>query len=106
MLGSASVYEHPGMLARPKAWVSATLRKVVTHYSGGNNFLKLEYEPSGIPVLAKGDIKSFGRIEHGGRFVPPEIAQQRHYRLTQPGDYLLTTRDLPQAADFLGLLSA
>ncbi len=77
----------------------------MTHYSGGDSFLKLEYGDDGIPVLAKGDVKPFGRLEHSGRFVAPEIASRRGHRLTEPGDYLLTTRDLTQAAEFLGLLA-
>lgn len=89
----------------PDGWVRTTLREVVTHYAGGDNFLKLEYSPRGVPVLAKGDVKPFGRIEHGGRFIDPRLAEARGYSLTEPGDYLLTTRDLTQAADFLGLLA-
>jgi type I restriction enzyme S subunit len=58
-----------------------------------------------VPVLAKGDVKPFGRVEHGeARFVPERLVRERGYRTTRPGDYLLTTRDLTQAADFLGLL--
>jgi type I restriction enzyme S subunit len=86
-------------------WQRTTLADVVTFYTGGDPFLKSEYRPNGIPVLAKGDVKPFGRLEHSGRFVPVEVVQDRGYRLTEPGDYLLTTRDLTQAADFLGLLA-
>jgi type I restriction enzyme, S subunit len=89
----------------PQGWTWTTLRQAVTNYSGGSPILKLEYGKDGIPVLAKGDIKQFGRIEHSGRFVSPEIAQRRGYRRTKPGDFLLTTRDLTQKANFLGLFA-
>jgi type I restriction enzyme S subunit len=77
----------------------------VTHYSGGSAILKLEYGPTGVPVLAKGDVKPFGRVEHGGRYISPNIAAQKGYKQTEAGDFLLTTRDLTQAANFLGLIS-
>jgi type I restriction enzyme S subunit len=83
------------------------MREAVAFFISGDPFLKLEYSPSGVPVLAKGDIKAFGRLEHGeNRFVPESLVASRRFRTTQAGEYLLATRDLTQAADFLGLLAA
>jgi type I restriction enzyme S subunit len=91
----------------PATWKMGTIRESVQFYAGGDPFLKLEYEDDGIPVLAKGDVKPFGRIEHGDkRFISRELAEQRGYRTTKAGDFLLTTRDLTQEANFLGLLAA
>jgi type I restriction enzyme S subunit len=91
----------------PTGWSSTTMREYVSFFTSGDPFLKLEYSSAGIPVLAKGDVKPFGRIEHGDkRFIPSGLAAERGYRLTQAGDYLLTTRDLTQEADFLGLLAS
>lgn len=90
----------------PPDWRQTTIREAVAFFGSGDPFLKLEYSASGIPVLAKGDVKPFGRVEHGAkRFVSESLVAARRYRTTQPGDYLLTTRDLTQAADFLGLLA-
>jgi len=90
----------------PVGWKNSTMHDAVTFFTSGNPFLKLEYSTYGIPVLAKGDVKPFGRIEHSEkRFMDPQVVTQKNYRLTKPGDYLLTTRDLTQDADFLGLLS-
>ena len=87
-------------------WRQTTMREVVTFFAGGDSFLKLEYSASGIPVLSKGDVKPFGRVAHSEkRFISHSLASERRYRTTQPGDYLLTTRDLTQAAEFLGLLA-
>ncbi len=55
---------------------------------------------------AKGDIKAFGRIEHSGtRFVDPKHTSEQGFRLTQPGDLLMTSRDLTQLMEVLGLVS-
>ena len=60
---------------------------------------------SGVPVLAKGDVKPFGRLEHGEkRFIDPLLAKERAYRKSQPGEYLLTTRDLTPDARDVGAL--
>src|SRR3990172_8904699 len=90
----------------PSKWRSTSMREAVEFFSSGDPFLKLEYAASGIPVLAKGDVKPFGRLEHGEkRYIDITLAARRAYRKTRPGDYLLTTRDLTQAANFLGLLA-
>ncbi|MCB1202088.1 MAG: restriction endonuclease subunit S [Leptospiraceae bacterium] len=79
---------------------------MVTKYTGGSAFLKLEYTDAGVPVLAKGDVKSFGRLIHSGkRYFPEDLIEKKGFPTTEPGDYLLTTRDLTQEAEFLGLLS-
>jgi len=79
---------------------------VCEFFAGGDSFRKLEYSSSGIPVLAKGDVKPYGRIGFDGkRYVEPALAKKRGYRLTEPGDILLTTRDLTQKAEFLGLVA-
>jgi type I restriction enzyme, S subunit len=90
----------------PPSWKATTVAAVCTFYTAGDAFEKLEYSATGVPVLAKGDVKPFGRIEHSGsRFYPEELAVRESYRFTEPGDILLTTRDLTQAADFLGLVA-
>src|SRR5436190_22424872 len=90
----------------PPDWRQTTMREAVAFFASGEPFLKLEYSASGVPVLAKGDVKPFGRLEHGEkRFIDPLLAKERAYRKSQPGEYLLTTRDLTQDADFLGLIA-
>src|SRR2546421_2589978 len=87
-------------------WRITTMREAVSFFASGDPFLKLEYSPVGVPVLAKGDVKTFGRVVHGEhRYMPPDVVAERGYRMTEPGDHLLTTRDLTQDADFLGLLA-
>src|SRR5690349_13190671 len=88
----------------PDGWRETTLGELTASFRSGDAFLKLEYTDDGIPVLAKGDIKAFGRLEHSEkRFLESSIAEARGYRLTEPDDLLLTTRDLTQKADVLGL---
>ena len=89
----------------PHGWTASNLESVVTFFAGGTSFLKSEYVPTGTPVLTKGDVKPFGRIEHSGRFVDTGHAIAERYRFTEPGDLLVTTRDLTTAADFLGLVA-
>lgn len=89
----------------PQGWTASNLESVVTFFAGGTSFLKSEYVPTGTPVLTKGDVKPFGRIEHSGRFVDTGHAIAERYRFTEPGDLLVTTRDLTTAADFLGLVA-
>jgi type I restriction enzyme S subunit len=90
----------------PKGWRRTTVGEFCTYYKGGTPFEKLEYSAYGIPVLAKGDIKAFGKLEHSGtRFVDPVVAQERSFYLTEPGDFLMTTRDLTQDGDVLGLMA-
>jgi type I restriction enzyme S subunit len=95
------------MANKPQAtWRRTSMRDAVTFFASGEPFLKLDYASSGIPVLAKGDVKPFGRVAHGERrYLDASLASARGYRRTRFGDYLLTTRDLTQAADFLGLLA-
>jgi len=81
------------------------LGDLVTFFRGGTSFRSSEYGDSGIPVLTKGDVKPFGRIKHSGRFVNVAHATEAGYYLTQPGDLLVTTRDLTIAADFLGIVA-
>lgn len=83
-----------------------TFRDIIKDFYGGNSFTVKDYKKNGIPVLTKGDIKPFGRIEFNGiRFIDPKDQITKGYRLTKKDDFILTTRDLTQAADFLGLLS-
>lgn len=94
------------MKVLPPGWRLTTVGEVCTYYKGGTPFEKLEYSAGGIPVLAKGDIKAFGRLEHSGsRFVSAAVVAERKFYLTQPGDFLMTTRDLTQAGDVLGLIA-
>ena len=87
-------------------WQSATMSDVVTHYRGGEAFGKLEYASSGIPVIAKGDVKQYGSVSGSfSRFITEERWQEKGYKKTAKGDFVLTTRDLTQAANFLGLLA-
>ncbi len=90
----------------PKNWQVTTMQEAIDWFSSGEAFLKMEYSNEGVPVLSKGDIKPFGRLVHSEkRYIPRSLATARGYRTTREGDYLLTTRDLTQAADFLGLLA-
>ena len=69
-------------------WRRATMRDAVEFFTSGNPFLKLEYSAVGVPVLSKGDVKPFGRIEHSEkRFVDKALVVKRGYRTTRPGDY-------------------
>jgi type I restriction enzyme S subunit len=87
-------------------WQNATMRDVVIHYRGGEAFGKLEYASSGIPVIAKGDVKQYGKVSGSfSRFITEERWQEKKYKKTEKGDFVLTTRDLTQAANFLGLLA-
>jgi type I restriction enzyme S subunit len=56
-------------------------------------------------VLTKGDVKPRGLIQHGSRFVDPELIRARGIKLTTREDLLVTTRDLTTAANFLGLVA-
>jgi type I restriction enzyme S subunit len=90
----------------PSGWTQTSVGELAASFRSGDAFLKLEYTVDGIPVLAKGDIKPFGRLEHSERrFLEASIAESRGYRLTEPDDLLVTTRDLTQKADVLGLAS-
>jgi len=89
----------------PVGWVSAKIQDVCTFFTGGDSFRKLEYTDHGIPVLTKGDVKPYGYISHSRRFAPESYSFEKGYYLSEPGDLLLTTRDLTQAADFLGLVA-
>lgn len=93
------------MTTAPKNWKVTTVEEVCSFYSGGSPIESLEYSSTGIPVLAKGDVKPFGKLVHGNRYIPASIVDQKKFRKTTPGDILLTTRDLTQAADFLGLVA-
>jgi type I restriction enzyme S subunit len=87
-------------------WKSTTVEEVCTFYKGGSSFRKKEYTENGVPVLAKGDIYPHGRIEHGGdRFAPRSYREEKGYRLTEDRDLLLTTRDLSQTGDYLGIVA-
>jgi type I restriction enzyme S subunit len=93
-------------VTRPTGWTQITVGELAASFRSGDAFLKLEYTSDGVPVLAKGDIKPFGRIEHSEkRFLEASIAETRGYTLTEADDLLVTTRDLTQKADVLGLAS-
>jgi restriction endonuclease S subunit len=89
----------------PPGWAASDIGSLVTFFTGGTPFLKSEYSKSGTPVLTKGDVKPFGRVEHSGRFVDTDLAVRARYRFTTPEDLLVTTRDLTTEADFLGLVA-
>jgi type I restriction enzyme S subunit len=82
-----------------------TLGDVIVEFRGGASIKTSEYSLSGTPVLTKGDVKPYGRVEHGGKFVRTEIAVSNGWRFSRPGDLIVTTRDLTLAANFLGLVS-
>ena len=83
-----------------------TFADVVTSFRGGSSFTKREYSSSGIPVIAKGDVKKFGRMSSEySRHITEELKEEKNYPLTEEGDLIVTTRDLTTAANFLGLLS-
>lgn len=87
-------------------WEKTTFGALVLDSRGGTSFRTKEYSLSGTPVLTKGDVKPFGRVEHGGKYVDTDYAKSKGYRFTKPGDLIVTTRDLTLAADFLGLVSS
>lgn len=90
----------------PSGWTLTSVGELAASFRSGDAFLKLEYTVDGVPVLAKGDIKPFGRLEHSEkRFLEASLAESRGYTLTEPDDLLVTTRDLTQKADVLGLAS-
>lgn len=82
-----------------------TFGNVVVESRGGTSIKTSEYTSGGTPVLTKGDVKPSGRVEHGGKFVNTEFAKANGWRFSQPGDLIVTTRDLTLAANFLGLVS-
>ena len=83
-----------------------TFADVVTSFRGGSSFTKKEYSSAGIPVIAKGDVKKFGRMSSEySRHITEELKEEKNYPLTEEGDLIVTTRDLTTAANFLGLLS-
>ena len=82
-----------------------TLGDVVVESRGGTSIKTSEYTSSGTPVLTKGDVKPFGCVEHGGKFVNTEAAKRNGWRFSKAGDLIVTTRDLTLAANFLGLVS-
>ena len=83
-----------------------TFADVVTSFRGGSSFTKREYSSAGIPVIAKGDVKKFGRMSSEySRYITEELKEEKNYPLTEEGDLIVTTRDLTTAANFLGLLS-
>lgn len=84
---------------------STTLGQLVESYWSGYSFKSNEYTEDGVPVLTKGDIKPRGLIEHGGKFVPWDLISSKSIRLTEADDFLVSTRDLTTAANFLGLVS-
>jgi len=92
-------------MALPVGWDECTLGDFINFSVGGVALRTAEYSDAGTPVLTKGDIKPMGRVEHGGKFVETTHAKLKGYRFTEPGDLLVTTRDLTTAADFLGLVA-
>ncbi len=89
-----------------KEWNCTTVKQVCTFYKGGDSFRKKEYTEDGIPVLTKGDLNPYGVVNHGGeRFAPKSYNESKDYRLTQPGELLLTSRDLSQTGEYLGIVA-
>lgn len=83
-----------------------TFKEVITSFRGGSSILSKEYSTIGDPVLSKGDIKPFGKLEFGHKkYIPKEIAASKNYIYTTSNDLLLSTRDLSTEADFLGLVA-
>jgi type I restriction enzyme, S subunit len=84
---------------------STTFGDLVADSRGGTSIKTSEYGPAGTPVLTKGDVKPVGRVEHGGKFVDTDYVRKKGWRISKPGDFIVTTRDLTLAANFLGLVS-
>jgi type I restriction enzyme, S subunit len=87
----------------PSNWIK--FGDIVVESRGGTSIKTSEYTAIGTPVLTKGDVKPFGRVEHGGKFVDTKIAKEQGWRFSKRGDLIVTTRDLTLAANFLGLVS-
>lgn len=93
------------MYRKPAPVEDLTLGDIVTNHWGGYSFRSDDYSDTGIPVLTKGDVKPRGVVEHGGRFISEDKLTDRRIKLTTARDFLITTRDLTTAADFLGLVA-
>jgi len=87
------------------SWQAVTLGELITSHWSGHSFNSADYTDTGTPVLTKGDIKPRGIIEHGTRFVDPELIEAKSIKLTTHKDLLVSTRDLTTAANFLGLVA-
>jgi type I restriction enzyme S subunit len=90
---------------RNESWLSITFGKVVIRSRGGISIESRDYCADGIPVLTKGDVKPFGRIEPGGKYVAVARAQSAAWPRTKLGELIVTTRDLKPSAPFLGLVA-
>lgn len=86
-------------------WRVSTLGELVTSYWSGYSFRSQDYVDAGVAVLTKGDIKPRGTVQHGTRYVDPQLVKDKSIRVTSSQDLLVTTRDLTTAADFLGLVA-
>lgn len=86
-------------------WQQITFGDAVVQSRGGISIKSSEYSETGVPVLTKGDIKPFGRIEHGGKYVEEDQVKKQRWPLADPGDLIVATRDLKASAPFLGLVS-
>ncbi len=86
-------------------WRAVTLGDLVTSHWSGYSFRSDDYTPDGVPVLTKGDVKPRGLIQHGSRYVDPELIKAKSIKLTSRQELLVTTRDLTTAANFLGLVA-
>ncbi len=80
------------------------LGDVVSKSHGGVSLKTFDYTNEGTPVLTKGDVKPYGRVVHGGKFVNPRHAVEKGWRHTRSGELIVTTRDLTIEANFLGLI--
>jgi type I restriction enzyme, S subunit len=88
-----------------REWEGMSFGDVVIRSRGGISIKSKEYGDAGIPVLTKGDVKPFGGILHGGKFVDRQYVMEQRWPLTTIGDLIVTTRDLKPSAPFLGLVA-
>jgi len=83
------------------------IRDVVKTITGGCSTKKSDYINSGVLVLNKGHIKTYGVVETGSspKHVSKEYACQNKSRLIRAGTIVVTLRDLSAKANFLGLVA-
>jgi type I restriction enzyme S subunit len=94
------------VFGRRKAfWNKTTLGELITRSRGGVNIDSDDYSDAGVPVLTKGDVKPFGVVQHGGKYVPASTVKKEGWPVTRPTDLIVTTRDLKPSAPFLGLVA-
>lgn len=86
-------------------WPTRKVRDFTEHFLSGDPFNKLEYSMTGIPVISKGDISRAGKVNVPfDKFIDLNVLEKKGYSLTRESEIIVSTRDLTQSADNLGIL--